>query len=237
VSGETVYSNVAYVTAAGNGAFAPVNAGEAITYMTDGRVNFTAYHPWQEGATSVIEFSTADQSRQSSFDYLYGTGSGIYTSPKVNIAFRHAMSKMVFTLKPGGGMSYEQLKAVTMTMSGLVLQGSFNVATGEAAASPQSKVGSIVADADSPRTESSDDSTVAYTLIVFPQQPGQALKLTFGYEGATFNTTLSLPDENTLQSGMEYDVAVVINRTSVAIEGCTIAGWENVAGGDGEAIL
>jgi hypothetical protein len=226
VSGEVVYSNVAYVTAAGNGTFAPVNADNAITYMTDGRVNFTAYYPWQEGATSVIEFSTADQSRQSSFDYLYGTGSGVYTSPTVNIAFKHTMSKVVFTLKAGSDLSYEQLKAATMSMSGLVLQGSFNVATGETKVNSQRTAGEIVLGSDSPRTEDSDASTVSYSVIVFPQQLGQAVDLTFTSEGTTFTTTLTLPDENTLRDGTEYDVTVTLNKTSATVNGCTIADWE-----------
>lgn len=224
-SAETLYSNIAYTTT-GNGTFTAVNAAESILYMNSDTVSFTAYYPWESGATSTIEVSTADQGDQKSFDYLFGTGRGCTASPNVTIAFRHAMAKVVFTLKAGADVTYEELQKAVLQISGIETQGTFNTTTGEAVVNSKNSKSVISVNEKTSRTENSAAATIDYTLILFPQQMGQAVELTFTIGGVTFNATLTLPDENTLASGTQYEVAITLNKTYATVEGCTISGWE-----------
>jgi hypothetical protein len=224
-SGDVNYSNVAYTTATGNGTFTPVNAAESILYMNSDSVNFTAYYPWQEGATSTIEFSTADQSNQKAFDFLFGTGRGSSAAPKVNIAFRHTMAKVIFTLKAGDDITFEQLKAAAMQLTGITVQGTFDVTTGETRVNSLRDSDIISIGEGSPRAEHSDSSSVEYAIIVFPQQLGQSVTLTFTVNGLTLTATLTLPDNNTLQEGTQYEVAITLNKTYATVDGCTISPW------------
>jgi hypothetical protein len=226
-SGSKAYQNVEYVTATADGSFAVVNTDEAIIYQDDDPVNFTAYYPWTAGATTSIKFSAANQSDQKSFDFLYATGTGSSAAPQVTLPFRHVMTKLSFTLKAGENITVEQLRALEMTLNGLVMEGEFNPLTGEVTLVTTSAAATDVAvGEDSPRQTSEDGTEVEYFLIVPPQQLDEPLQITFTIGDATYTATLTLPDDNSLTDGVEYEVSITVNQTGAVIDGCTIKDWE-----------
>lgn len=233
-SGEVTYLNIAHTTAAGDGNFTLVDANAAIYYNDEATVEFTAYYPWNTDISSPIAFSTTDQSKQKSFDFLYGTGTGSSASPKVSIAFHHVMSKMVFTLKPGDDFSLQQLKAAQMTMSGLGVSGTFEALTGVVSVDTDADT-SLQVDHNAPSTEQSN--ALVYTLILPPQQVGAPVTLSFTSEGVTFTAQMTLPDENSLLLGTEYDVNVTLRKQAAVIEGCTIVNWNKKQMDDSTAEL
>jgi endonuclease G len=225
-SGEAVYTNVPYITTEGNGNFAPVNDDNIVAFTNDDAVNFTAYHPWKEGATSVINVSTADQNNQKSFDYLFGTGTGNYNNPQVKLYFNHVMAKVVITLKAGAEVTYDELKAAVIKLDGIILDGTFNVNTGATAIDQTKASETITLSAATTHTERSDSQTVEYVLILFPQQLGKSVDMTFVSGTNTFVTTLTLPDNNTIQEKTQYTVNVTLNKTNAIVNGCEIADWD-----------
>jgi hypothetical protein len=221
-SGEVKYLNIAHTTTAGDGKFSLVDADNEIYYNDEETVTFTAYYPWTTDISSPIAFSTANQSQQKSFDFLFGTGTGSAESPLVNIAFRHVMSKMVFTLKPTDEFTLQQLKATEMTMKGLIVGGTFDALTGEVTVDTDA-TDLLEVDNNAPGTERATE--LAYTLILPPQQVDEPVTLSFTSEGVTFTTQLTLPDQNQLLLGTEYDVNITLRRQEAVIEGCTITDW------------
>jgi hypothetical protein len=222
-SGSTTYSNIAHATAEGDGSFALVKAEDEILFMDEKEVTFTAYYPWAEDISSPLAFTVADQSKQKSFDYLYGTGTGSATSPTVSIAFHHAMSKLVFTLKTTDDFTLADLKATKMKLSGLAMSGTFNASTGAVSLADDAATSLDVND-NAPSTEQTDALT--YSLILPPQKAADALTLTFTSGGVTFTAQMTLPDENSLLAGTEYAVNVTLNKSAAVVNGCTITAWE-----------
>ncbi len=225
VTGLREYANVEYVTTAGDGVFAAVREAETILFTTDDPVTFTAYYPYSTEGTQPLTASTADQNQQRQFDFLYGTGTGSNAAPDVALAFTHRMAKVVFTLKTGEDVTYDELKAATMEVDGLVLSGTFDPQSGEAAADATQSAATLTLDETTQRTLDDEAETVSYEVILFPQQPAEALELTFHSGGAGYRTLLTLPDEHSLLVGTQYDVRVTLNKTEAVVNGCTIADW------------
>jgi hypothetical protein len=228
-SGETIYSNIAYTTTDGDGTFSPVNTEETINYMNDESVEFTAYYPWQKGAASVIEFSTTNQSDKKSFDYLYGTGSGSYTSPQVSIDFKHAMSKLTLKIKLGTGFSSETLPAdATVRLSGLVHEGSFSLTECNASKVQLKSTATTVSDWD---------VTTSYgEMILLPQDLSNSpLTIAITIDGQTYTNSTSINPN--MQQGKSYSYGITVYRSGLAITGSSISAWEQINGNDGEAIM
>ena len=73
-SGETDYTNVGFVTAAGDGTFSVINESETIYFQKENEeVTFTAYYPYDEELDgNVIEnVDTWEQANQKTFDFLW----------------------------------------------------------------------------------------------------------------------------------------------------------------------
>jgi hypothetical protein len=227
-SHSVTYSNVAHTTVEADGRFEVVDTTKAIMYLSDEEVEFTAYYPWTAGVVSTLAFSTANQAEQKSFDFLYGTGTGSSLHPEVELSFRHVMSKVVFSLKAGDDVTVAQLQAAKIQMMGLAQSGTFNVLTGETTLSSVNYVGEAVAVSETaPTTVSADGTSVQYTLIFPPQQLDEPITLVFNIDGVIFTAELTLPDENTLLDGTQYNLSVTLHKTSAVVEECSIAPWEH----------
>jgi hypothetical protein len=222
-SGSTTYTNIAHATAEGDGSFALVKAEDEILFMDEKEVTFSAYYPWTSDISSPLAFTVADLSKQKSFDYLYGTGTGSATSPTVSIAFHHVMSKLVFTLKATEEFTLADLKATKMKIEGLGVSGTFNASTGAVSLADDAATSLDVND-NAPSTEQTD--ALAYSLILPPQKAADAITLTFTSSGVTFTAQMTLPDENTLLAGTEYAVNVTLYKSAAVVNGCTITAWE-----------
>jgi hypothetical protein len=113
-------------------------------------------------------------------------------------------------------------------MMGLAQSGTFNVLTGETTLSSVNYVGEAVAVSETaPTTVSADGTSVQYTLIFPPQQLDEPITLVFNIDGVIFTAELTLPDENTLLDGTQYNLSVTLHKTSAVVEECSIAPWEH----------
>lgn len=203
-SGAKTYSNVEYATASGDGSFA--SAGDAIFYQTTEPVTFTAYYPYNtEGG--VITASTADQTAQPSFDFLWAQASGSYDSPAVNFNFDHKMSLITLSFVNGNDVN---LSSLTYTVDGLAAEGTFDTATGEAAAtgSAATLTAPVTADHKS-------------SLIVFPQT-AESVTLTATADGQQYVCSLPLSE---LNPGNQYGFNLTIKKSGMTVTGSSITDW------------
>lgn len=244
-SGNKQYTNVKHITT-GNGNFDVADAAQTIYYQDDNNVSFTAYYPWSESTT--ITAGTEKQKEQSTFDFLYGTGTGSKASPNVALAFTHKMAKVVLTIKKGADVGFDEVKAAKLSLEGFLHKGTFNGLTGEVTATEGAVSGwcfagnaEAAADNDAPKTENTADETVSYTLILFPQTFAAKLPFSATLEGKqTFKadldfTTANSKDENPGNywiGGRQYNMSITLNKTGITVNGCTIQKWDETNGGD-----
>lgn len=249
-SGTTDYINVSYTTAAGDGNFS-VTEGAGIYYQDTEDVDFTAYYPWQNELTGKesLAFSTKEQSRQSTFDWLWASAKGnkAVDKGKVQFQFYHKMSKMVLTVKAGKDVAYTEAASAVCSLDNLAITGTFNRKNGAVTADDESATLTFAnsgTSADDTSDATPDGSTsVKYGLILIPQAFTGDKMLTFtanvktsgAEEPQTFTATLDLSEvegngsKNELQLGYQYNILINVNKTGLTVGSCTIAPWTELS--------
>lgn len=232
-SGDVTYTNVAYETTNGDGNFTIVPGGTTIYYRTTDAVTFTAYYPQTDLAADVVTIpaDTREQSAQKSFDFLRAQGTGSKASKNVAFSFAHKMARLVLTIKPGTGVSYEEVKTAKLMLSNYLYKGSFNVTTGTATAKaetpaeykPFANNDDTGKDYNAPSATDEVKQTVTYSLILFPQNFDTASGMTFeAVLGQTLSTQLDFTTanrdaqdadpKNELVTGRQYNLSIVLNK-------------------------
>lgn len=251
-TGQTAYNNVQYVTANGDGNFTVATAGADIYYQDTQDVTFTAYYPWNSlTASSSVSADTWMQANQKTFDFLWAQATGSKANRNVAFTFAHKMAKVVITLKKGADVSFDEVKAAKLSLNGFLHEGTFDVAAGVATpagtAAAWQFAGNTSEDAcNAPYATNQTAETVAYTLIMFPQEFTAALPLTAELTGMqSFGTNLDFTTANTNAgdaaaknewvAGRQYNISVTLHKTSITVDGCTISQWENADGGNFDA--
>lgn len=215
VSGSKTYSNVEYSTGAADGNFSA--AGESIYYQSTDPVTFIAYYPYTADLTGegIIPASTADQSQQPSFDFLWAQAQGSISNPAVNFSFQHCMSRLSLTFINGNNVDLSDL---TFSIDGLVLDGTFDTATGEAAVSTDA----IPVALSVIPLEATADRAVT-SVILFPQIANDAI-LTVTAEGSNFISALPITQ---LQPGTSYRLKVNVTANGIEVSEATSSEWTN----------
>ena len=252
-SGEAQYTNVCHFTSGSGGNFTPKDESKKIYFQDNNEVTFTTYYPWNDlkGSTTIIA-DTWQQAEQKKFDFLWAEAKGSKAHPNVAFRFAHKMAKVVLTVKRGTDVNYDEVKAAMLLLDGFKHQGSFNVTTGTAEATGNESVrwlfaGNAEADAKNNAPFKMDDlkQTVSYTLIFFPQEFDAPLPFTAELKDKqSFTADLDFTEanakvdevaKNEWKAGRQYNMGVVLNKTGITVEGCTISPWEEVGGGDIDA--
>ena len=244
-SGDVTYTNVSYNTT-GDGNFAVTNNEQAIYFQDEQTVTFTAYYPWNSATT--IAADTRAQESQRDFDFLWAQASGSKASRNVAFGFDHKMAKVEFTIHCGTDVSFDEVKNATLSLGGYVAEGTFDAAngvaaaTGEAVAQPQTFAGSGTDVHNAPSEVNGEPNTVAYTLILFPQEFASALTFTANLGTAqTLTASLDFTEgnrnaqdeepKNAWVAGRQYNMDITLNKTSINVGTCTITAWEDLDAG------
>lgn len=123
----------------------------AIYYDDPSEHAFSAYYPYQEDSKLTEDKITVTtdaeaQQNQSSIDFLFASGAtGSTYNPDVkftdetknggpNNSFHHCMSRITFTFIGGSGVTIPAEGPLNYTLKELLLEGSFDTANGQAAA-------------------------------------------------------------------------------------------------------
>lgn len=237
-------TNVSHLTAAGDGRFTVETSGEQIYFQDENEVTFTAYYPWSADA---IKADTRVQTDQKSFDYLWAQATGKKDAPNVTFTFSHCMAKVLLTLRPGEGMSFDEVKAATLSLGGFRHSGSFNTADGSTTLTGDATAKWVFSGGVAAASVNDTDRTLTYSFIVFPQT--HAAPLAFLAELAlTGDNTYNLRADidftganaekdgadanNEWVAGRQYNLTLTLNKTDVSLDRCEIIPWVEVNGGE-----
>lgn len=252
-SGDATYTNVCYWTTDGTGSFTPTNESGKIYYQTDEEVTFKAYYPWNNlrDGTTTITADTREQKNQKKFDFLWAQAKGSKENPNVAFKFAHKMAKVVLTIKKGSDVSYEEIKAVVPALAGFKNAGTFNVEDGATATTGDAILAWTFGNTENeeynaPFNNDDEYETVSYTLIFFPQEFESELTFTATLtDKQSFTAKLDFKNANAEKdddkaknewvAGRQYNMGIVLNKTGITVEGCTIDKWEEVNGGNMDA--
>ena len=229
------YTNVPYRRA--NGKFEP--AGSIIYFEDDASTTFSAYYPYDSnGGTLTATTDDKAQKNQPKIDFLYATGATASThNPEVNFtdgtkaggkdcSFHPCMSQITLTFEAGSGVDFSTIQPESYTLSGLVLTGSFDTATGIAKADENTQTADLTMELDGALTSS---------VILFPQTKA-SIGLTVKFSGNDYNATLEIP-EDALAAGNNYTYTVTVRNQDLSIGSAEITPWNRVSGGDVSAEL
>lgn len=227
----TSYANMKYTTLGdGNFTHAAELGGEDSGMFfqdADETVTFRAYYPFHGNeytdAGTISDVTTDDQTKQSTFDFLFATGATASKSQptvsfnntvKENTSFTHRMSRLVLNFIAGPDVDLADLS--DYTLSGLSMTGSFDTATGEAKATGTAS--DLTMDAT---------GITSSSLILFPQAVTEAtLKVVLG--GQNYTATLTFSKANAVQgleSGYSYKYNVTIYKEELNITKANIEPW------------
>lgn len=217
----TKYTNMKYSTN-GGGAF----AGTPMYFnnKTDA-VTISAYYPFTGTERSAPEDITVTNtaSSQANCDFLYAEPINVTGSnPDVELKFSHRMSKLTLTFINGDGMEGTEIKSCTI--GGLVLEGTFNPATGVCKASETAATRSIDVTLPTPGY----NNNVGTSHIVFPQTLQDKLTLKI-QDSKNQNYACDLEiGGNTLLAGNDYQFTITVNKTALKVDKWTITDWTPV---------
>lgn len=196
-----------------------------VIYFDDTETHtFHAYYPYQaEGGTVAV--STAADKQGTGIDFLFASGAtGDTRNPTVEFtgdhAFKHCMSLIKFTFKPGDGIMFSETEPASYTLGGLKIEGTFDTATGTTA---------VTAAANSPITMQLNGAT-ASQVIILPQEVTIPLDLSVSYNGQSYKATLKLPETPTANfytAGYAYTYNITLNNKGITVEEPEITPWKD----------
>ena len=110
-------------------------AGDAIYYPADENVSvdFIAYYPYREALTNYsYDINLSDQSQQSKIALLYSNNVADAKNGNmpVKMQFSHKLTKLIFNISPGAGLTESSLNNLKMYINGMNTVADFNLATG-----------------------------------------------------------------------------------------------------------
>ncbi len=229
-NGEKEYTNIRYTATTQDGKF----EGDPIYFQdATATVTFTAYYPFNgnEGTASGIlenetnaenQDATGEHSKQSQIDYLWDETTGSNGQPNIDFSFKHCMSQITLIFQDGLDTEVSKIKAYSI--DGLVLEGIFNTANGEA----KSK--------DTEAKEVSFNNIAAPTskealpsLIFYPQEVTDVtLKITL--DGQPYSCQLDFSKftpADKLEAGNNYTFTITVNKTGMTVNTSNIEPWNN----------
>lgn len=209
-------------------------------------MTFNAYYPYAEESKTA---DTRNQSDKKSFDYLWASAKGKKSAPGVTFAFDHKMAKIVITMKCGNEVSFEELKEASLSLSGFKYKGMFDTSDGSISLDDDTDEYTFANNPASDnarnasKTENPGSNTVTYTMILFPQIFSASLPFNATTaDGRTFKAQVDFTpanakvDSNSARNewveGRQYNLSITLNKTSLAVDGCTIKPWTVVDGGE-----
>lgn len=235
------YTNVKYTTEDGLGNF------EGKTLFFYKPMILTAYYPFTgeegnaPGTNGIIESNTRIDNqkpkKQPDIDFLWDSQSGFTAAePNINFKFSHRMSKVTFTFQSSDAVVIDGITIagpvevsdmVNYTLNGLVLDGTFNTATGEC-----SVKSGVAAESLSVDVENVKDNVAVLPLIIFPQTLNGGTALLDIYTDELTNPSVlqhykcNLGFSNgEIKPGYHYKYTIRVTKMGLIIGKMTVEPW------------
>ncbi len=213
-------SNKPYAFSSGS-SFA-ATGDDRIYFPSSGNVDFIAYYPYNASVSGyTYPVDVAVQASQQAIDLMRSDNATdkAKTTAAVELTFTHQLSRIVFSVLKGTGLTSADFTAMTVKINGMNTAASFDVATGTL--SGQSTVADITAKAVTAGS--------LYHAIVLPATV--ATPNTVSLELALNNTdgdvfTWSIPAATVFAAGQERTFNITLSRTLIDVT-ATITEWGN----------
>lgn len=222
---ESKYVNMEYTTEKADGVF----TGTPMYFQdAQAEVTFTAYYPFTgtEGtAPGIVENNTRAEQQtlenQPTFDYLWDSRVGKKGQPNINFEFAHKMSKITMTFQDGEGTHVS--KITSYSFDGLVLEGTFDPATGEA------KAKEMASETLTLNVENVISGSARPSIIVYPQTTAGQVVLHIVKDGQTYKCELAFAGGK-LEAGTDYQYTIKLNKTGAEVTNSEIHPWSSQTG-------
>lgn len=226
--GAQDYSNMSYTTSDGSGSFLPSAEDQTIMLPYDGS-NYTiaAYYPYTESLKDdSYAINVSSQTDQEAIDLLVAAPvSGVNKmSPVAALDFYHKLVKITITMKPGNGITADQLAGMTVTISGQQTEGTCDIINnGDVVAS------GLTSDIT---LKTSPDGTTSEAILL-PATTTDGMKLIFSIPDAGEYTWAvnSAAKSQSFGAGNKYKYDITINKTGLDVN-ASIEDWVDGNGGE-----
>lgn len=228
VSDDKGNSNVAYVTAAGN--------GKDFTAVTDGIVlkgndtyTFTAYYPYDEelAESGVIDFDVVDSNNAQvslpTIDFMFAEKvTATRKNPEIDLQFAHKMTKLAFTFtNVDGGIA--QGATISYTLDNVVTAGTFNAKSGEVTPSTNPTKNQVKADATL--------NTVSNVILPSFTSGAEAITIYLTVTDGDKEDNYSGEIQPELLAGNQYNYTLdIVYGQGLKIKSGNITNWSPVTG-------
>ena len=233
--GATAGTNVKYTRKSDNRGF---EASSPIYFQDKEEVTFRAYYPFTETAKmtdgKTISASTADQTQQSTFDFMFATDAKAKKeAPAINFTensggmdcrFKHCMSQLQLEFHSGHGIELTS-KSIGYKVIGLNMAGTFEIETGVAAANTTA---TNIKDLSFDPVTATGSMITKDPIILFPQSvTGNKFNIEVTIDQQTYEAELALPATtgNKFEAGYKLLYVVTINKTELTIGDAEIEDW------------
>ena len=230
------HTNVRYVTTGGDGAFTP--DGTTIYLPTDGSsLDFVAYYPYTVAyyphttdlENGIYTVDVENQSDQSTIDLMAAdTQTADRINNTVTFNFKHKLSKIVLTFKPGDGMALSELTGMKVQLTNQQTLATFDVTQPD---------GEVVVGTNTPATLTlnTTDDGMSSEGIVLPSANFDSMTLHLELEdgGSFFNWDLNNSKADKFEAGKKYVYDITVNRSGLGVT-ATITDWTPGNGENGE---
>lgn len=207
-----------YTTTAGDGKFTPTALDQTIYFPlnSDEKVDFVAYYPCDAVlATTSVAVDVTTQADQTKLDHMTAvkvTGRD-KTNPAVAFTFGHRMARISLEVTPGTGLTPDDLKGATYSITEQYTEGTLDLNTGAVTAIGDKRGITM--------KSSANGLTAEATLIPAGNEAGR--RLTFALSnGDTYY--YELPDSKSFTAGENTLYKVTLNRVGAAVT-ATIVDW------------
>ena len=196
----------------------------------DETVTFRAYYPFHGNeytdAGTISDVTTDNQTKQSTFDFLFATGAtASKSSPTVsfnntvkeNTSFTHRMSRLVLniTTDASAGFTASDVSQGSYSLSGIKHSGTFDTQNGTASAT-----GEPTPDWQITAANTGTGNEFTYSMILYPQDVASlTFKATINGQDYTCELTPALA------AATSYTYNITVKKTKLEVSNCKIADW------------
>ena len=231
LSDATVVDNVSNFKylASTTGNITPATDLDKMYYPVSSAVSFVAYYPFDNVEDYKVRLDVSNQKRKSEIDFLYSNNQKNVQSTTSALAlnFEHKMSKVIFTIKAGYGISSADLTGLSLTLRKAVTEATFSLT--DAAFT----LGTEALDVKALTTETTDG--VKAESIMIPQECNNVAIIVSLASGKNFMYTLS-SDQKWL-SGKSYNYEInLTDKTVNASLSASITDWTEGEVGNVESV-
>lgn len=231
------YDNVPYwVESAGEGGKAFSPSSEVIYFPANGdKRDFIAYYPYSADKVTkdgVYSIDLTKQDPQKDIDFMLAgkVTDKSRTDANVSFQFAHKLAKIVIEIRPGDGVTGNDFKNFSASLTGQPTEGTFNVLNGQnvTVTSTDKKTVPLFAFKDGTQAEG----------IVFPSENYDGMSFVFTTQAiGSYEWPLSKSEKATkFEAGKKYRYIITVNKTAIDVTS-SITDWEpgNDSGETGDA--